>query len=61
MNSFNEIIEFTRQNTSLSNTIIILFALVLAIIADIIIKKVLNCVVKKIIDSLNNTKQAEFV
>ena len=53
MNSFNEIIEFTRQNTYLSNTIIILFALILAIIADIIIKKVLNCVVKKIIDSLS--------
>ena len=53
MNSFNEIIEFTRQNTYLSNTIIILFALVLAIIADIIIKKVLNCAVKKIIDSLS--------
>ena len=53
MNSFNEIIEYTRQNTYLSNTIIILFALVLAIIADIIIKKVLNCVVKKIIDSLS--------
>jgi miniconductance mechanosensitive channel len=58
MESFEEIKEFFTQHYYISNSIIILLAITFAIVADIAIKRILNCVIKKVLDSFSNLENS---